>query len=200
MFRPAPFQAGPMLALLSLGYAASYLLLLAKLGPSAVALATIAVVGVAALISGMAGFAFSAICGAMLFQFRHDSVGTIETLMACSIANQTLSVWLLRRDIRLGAFGPFVVGGFIGVPIGVEALLKLDMQLFALAFGAALAVYGTYMLVRPPISFLPSARADVVVGFLGGLTATPGAIVSIACVARGWDKIRQRAVSSRTFC
>lgn len=39
------------------------------------------VVGVAAMVSGIAGFAFSAICGAMLFQFHHDTVGVVGTML-----------------------------------------------------------------------------------------------------------------------
>ena len=48
---------------------------------------------VAALTSSIAGFAFSAICGAMLFHLLGDPVQVVEIMMICSIAGQALMVW-----------------------------------------------------------------------------------------------------------
>ena len=45
------------------------------------------VVFLAALMSSIAGFAFSAICGAMLFRWAGDPVQTVQIMLACSIAN-----------------------------------------------------------------------------------------------------------------
>jgi hypothetical protein len=59
--------------------------------------------------SAIAGFAFSAIGGAILFQFRHDNVGVVEALMVCSLANQAMSVWLVRRDINAKAPRPLML-------------------------------------------------------------------------------------------
>jgi uncharacterized membrane protein YfcA len=189
---------GWLAALSALGFA-SYVATLTELGFSASALATVVAVGVAALTSGIAGFAFSAICGAMLFQFRHDTVGVVETMLICSIANQAMSVWLLRREIRLLPLAPFLLGGAIGVPLGVWLLLHLNVTTFKAGLGILLVVYSTYMLVRRPITLPRTSRAsDVVSGFfggvMGGFAATPGAAVSIWCGMKGWDKARQRAV------
>ncbi len=173
--------------------------LLARLGFSESAVATVAAVGIAALASGIAGFAFSAICGAILFQFRHDTVGVVEIMLICSIANQSLSVWMLRRDINLRLLAPFVLGGIMGVPLGVWLLLHLNAATFKAALGVILVVYGLYMLLRRPIT-LPgtSGASDVLVGAIGGIVggfaAVPGAAVSIWCGTKGWDKARQRAV------
>ena len=162
-------------------------------------LATVMTVGIAALLSGIAGFAFGAIAGAMLFQFRHDIVGVVQILLICSIANQSLSVWALRRDIRPVVVAPFLAGGLIGVPAGVWLLLHLDAGTYVRALGAILFVYGGYMLLRSPIVLRRSpVIGDVAAGFLGGMAggfaATPGAVVSIWCGMKGWDKVRQRAV------
>jgi uncharacterized membrane protein YfcA len=187
------------LAALSVLAMGSYVAVLLDLGFSASAVATVALVGVAALTSGIAGFAFSAICGAMLFQFRHDTVGVVETMLICSIANQAMSVWLLRNDIRLLPLTPFLLGGVIGVPVGVWLLLHLNVEVFKAALGGLLVAYSSYMLLRRPIT-LPntSPASDVVSGFFGGMmggfAATPGAAVSIWCGMKGWDKARQRAV------
>ena len=187
------------LAALSFAVLTAYVTSLAELGVTGPALATVAAVGLAALLSGIAGFAFSAICGAMLFQFRHDTVGVVQIMLICSIANQSVSVWALRRDILPIAIAPFLAGGLIGVPTGVWLLLHLDGGTYARALGATLLAYGAYMLLRSPIVLRRSpVMGDVAAGFLGGVTggfaATPGAAVSIWCGMKGWDKIRQRAV------
>jgi uncharacterized membrane protein YfcA len=172
---------------------------LLRLGFSDTSVTTMAAVGFAALASGIAGFAFSAICGAILFQFRHDTVGVVEIMLICSIANQSLSVWMLRRDISVRMLAPFVAGGLLGVPLGVWLLLHLNAATFKLALGAILVAYGLYMLLRRPITLPGTSRASDVVagaigGLVGGLAATPGAAVSIWCGMKGWDKAKQRAV------
>jgi uncharacterized membrane protein YfcA len=197
--RTRPVPQAVWLAALSVLGAAAYLALLAINGASALALGTVAAIGLAALASGIAGFAFSAISGAMLFQFRHDTVGVVETLLICSIAGQAMSVWLLRRQIRLASLAPFVAGGTVGVPLGVWLLLHLDVGMFKAVLGFLLVIYSGYMLLRRPITLPGTSRAsDAVWGFIGGIVggfaATPGAAVSIWCGTKGWDKARQRAV------
>jgi uncharacterized membrane protein YfcA len=188
-----------LLALASVLGVVAYGGVLLRFGFSEASVATMAAVGVAALASGIAGFAFSAICGAILFQFRHDTVGVVEIMLICSIANQSLSVWLLRRDISLLTLAPFVAGGVIGVPLGVWLLLHLNAGTFKAALGVILVGYALYMLLRRPVT-LPgtSLATDVVAGAIGGMVggfaATPGAAVSIWCGMKGWDKRQQRAV------
>jgi uncharacterized protein len=163
------------------------------------AIGTIVAVGVAAFLSGIAGFAFSAICGAIIFHFRHDTVGVVQIMLVCSIANQALSVWILRRDIRLRVLAPFVIGGIVGVPAGVWLLLDLNAATYVKGVGTIILAYGLYMLVRPPIVLRRSTVAGDVAsgligGVIGGFTAIPGAAVSIWCSMKGWNKVAQRAV------
>src|SRR6185312_8876053 len=53
----------------------------------------------AAWASSIAGFAFSAICGAFLFHILGNPVEVVEIMLLCSIANQGFSVYLMWRDI-----------------------------------------------------------------------------------------------------
>jgi uncharacterized protein len=186
-------------ALLSMIGAASYVGLLWRAGLSESALWTVAAIGVAAVISGIAGFAFSAICGAILFQFRHDSIAVVQTLLVCSTCNQAMCVWLLRHRIKLAPLAPFVVGGLVGVPFGIWILMLLNMERFKLTLGILLAAYGLYMMLRRPVVLARTSLAsDVLVGFvggaIGGFAAIPGAAVSIWCSMKGLDKEGQRAI------
>ena len=111
-----------------------------------------------------------------------------------------MSVWLLRREIQPRVLLPFLAGGLLGVPAGVWLLLlRLDLRTYTVGFGAILFVYGSYMLVRPPMTLRHAPRTgDVVSGIIGGMmsgfAASPGAAVSIWCGMKGWSKVSQRAV------
>jgi uncharacterized membrane protein YfcA len=195
-------QTNPLacLATGTLAVAACYVEWFNVAGAPQAELLTVVAVALAAVLGGLAGFAFSAICGAMLFQFRHDTVEVVQTMLICSIANQTLSVAALRRHIRLRALAPFLSGGVIGVPAGVWLLLNLNAATYLAGLGGVLVVYGLYMLLRPPVvlqGIRPEAgvAAGLLGGVLGGFAATPGAVVAIWCGAQGWDRMRQRAVT-----
>jgi len=160
---------------------------------------TAAAVFAASLLSSLAGFAFSALCGAMLFQFRSDPVTVVQIMLLCSLANQSLSVWLLRRHIEWRSMLRFLLPGAAGVLCGVFALLHLQVGTYVRVLGCVLVVYGVYMLLRQPVTLRRTGTlGDAISGFFGGifggLAAIPGAPVSIWCAMKGWDKTQQRAL------
>jgi uncharacterized membrane protein YfcA len=159
----------------------------------------IGAVFLASVVSSIAGFAFSAICGAMLFHLSGDPVQIVQIMIACSIANQTAMTWSLKREIQWRALAVFLAGGAVGLPLGIAVLLKLDRHVYTHVLGAFLVLYGCYMLVRKPLVIRRQAKAlDVFAGFLGGVTGGaagfPGAFVTIWCGFKGWNKDRQRAL------
>ncbi len=91
-------------------------------GPSVGGLAA---VFVASTLSSIAGFAFSAICGAMLFHLLADPVKVVQVMIVCSIATQLLSVITLRNAIDWRRLGRFLAGGALGLPVGVALLIIL---------------------------------------------------------------------------
>jgi uncharacterized membrane protein YfcA len=153
----------------------------------------------AALLSSIAGFAFSAICGAMLFHLSDDPVQVVQVMVMCSIANQIAMTWAARRDIVWRELFVYLAGGAVGLAGGVWLLLHTGHARYAPALGLFLLVYGLYMLVRKPLVIRRQhAALDFVTGLLGGITGGaagfPGAFVTIWCSMKGWDKSRQRAV------
>ena len=56
-------------------------------------------IAVASALSSIAGFAFSAIRGAMLFHLVPSTVQEVQIMILCSIANQAAMTWTPRRDI-----------------------------------------------------------------------------------------------------
>jgi uncharacterized protein len=157
-----------------------------------------AIIFTASALSGVAGFAFSAICGALLFYVVPPILG-VQLMMVCSIANQCFSITALRQSIDWRVLWRFLLGGLIGMPLGIYLLLSLDATIYCRVLGAFLIAYSSFRIFRPAASRLfPRAWADVIAGLAGGITGGivgfPGAFVTIWCGFKGWDKDRQRAV------
>lgn len=156
-------------------------------------------IALAAAVSSIAGFAFSALCGAMLFHVTDDPVRVVQVMITCSIANQAAMTWATRADIDWRRLLPFLAGGAFGLAPGVWVLMHVNRGIYTHAFGVFLVLYGITMLVRRPIVIGRRLRSiDVACGLLGGITgaaaAFPGAFASIWCGMQGWNKLEQRAV------
>jgi len=164
-------------------------------GSVAVALA----IFVAALTSGIAGFAFSGICGALLFHLMHGPVEIVRLMMACSIANQTMGVWAVRRALHWPSLRPFLLGGLVGVPLGVYLLTHADPRIYERVIGLMLIAYCSWMLIRKPVvvrqtTTLGDLLVGSVAGVAGGFAGLAGVPTAIRAAMKGWDKDRQRAL------
>jgi hypothetical protein len=154
-----------------------------------------------ALAAGLAGFAFSAIAGAILFHWL-PPIEAVPLLLACSIATQLVSIARLWRCMAFRQCLPFLAGGLAGIPVGAWVLEACSAKVFAAGFGVFLAVYSTYMLLKPGLALrsgLMSGRvAEVAAGFAGGITggatAFPGAVPTIWCSLKGLSKAEQRGI------
>jgi uncharacterized membrane protein YfcA len=160
---------------------------------------TLTAILVAATLSSIAGFAFSAVCGALLFRVVDNPVHAVQVMIVCSIAIQLLTVATLWRSIDWPSLCLLLCGGFLGLPVGVYLLLHLQTGAHREIIGCLVTAYGGYQLLRAPMwSIRTGSLSDVCVGLLGGLTgglaAFPGAFVTIWCGMKGWDKARQRGV------
>jgi uncharacterized protein len=181
-------SAGAMGAMLGLAFGT----------PSLVFPSALAIVFGAAALSSIAGFAFSALCGALLFHVMAP-VSAVQLMIVCSIAMQASSVVALRNSIDWSLLRRFLLGGIIGLPFGVYLLLHLEAGVYSPILGGFLIAYGAYMLIRPVAAVRwRSPWLDLSAGFLGGITGGfagfPGAFVTIWCALKGDAKDRQRGI------
>src|SRR5262249_27891405 len=63
----------------------------------------------ASTVSSIAGFAFSALCGALLFHLMENPAYTVQVMIVCSIAIQSLSVAALWRSIDWRSLPMFLI-------------------------------------------------------------------------------------------
>jgi uncharacterized protein len=153
-----------------------------------------------ALVSGLAGFAFSAVAGAILLHV-FPPLEAVPLMMACSIAVQAANLVALRKSMQWKGSLIFITGGLLGIPIAIFLLQNVDTRTFRLGFGAVVALYATYALFRPTLTYLrqmESLGSNALVGFggglVGGLTAMPGALPTIWCDMHGLPKSQQRGL------
>jgi uncharacterized protein len=162
------------------------------------ALATAVFLG--GLVSGFSGFAFSAAAGAILLHFL-PPMQAIPLMMICSIGTQATSMLMVRKFVVWSDLLPLLIGGAVGLPIALFLLTLMEPTAFRIAFGIFLVGYALTMLCRPALAAVRSIGGPTVNsivgfggGFVGGLTAMPGALPVIWCELRGIPKERQRAM------
>lgn len=153
----------------------------------------------AAFVAGLAGFAFGIVAAAIWLHFL-TPVQTAALIAGFGLVVQGWSVWKLRRALHLGRLAPFLIGGAIGVPIGIEALRWTSPSTLRVAIGALLVLFSLYSLARPPLGSAKDAgvAADGVIGIangaVGGATGLAGIVATVWCSLRGWPPAEQRAV------
>jgi uncharacterized membrane protein YfcA len=136
--------------------------------------------------ASIAGFAFSAPCGAFLFHDGSTPRHVVELIVVSSIAIQAFGVVALWQSIRWRDLPAYLGGAAFGLPIGLFLLDHVSTPTYGRTMGAFLVAYGTYLLCRPPVVVRLGTRAghivDTIVGFLGGITGGAAGFPS-ACVA-----------------
>jgi uncharacterized protein len=157
----------------------------------------------AALVAGMAGFAFGLVAAAVWLHVL-TPLQTTTLIVAFGLIVQGYSVWKLRRALKIRRLLPFLIGGAIGLPAGVELLRWASADALRVAIGVFLIFFSLYSLARPqfrPISAggrLADGGVGVLSGILGGATGFGGILPTIWSNIRGWPKDEQRAVFQPT--
>lgn len=153
-----------------------------------------------AVVSSLAGFAFSAVAGAVLLHLM-PPIEAVPLMMVCSILVQIGCQTALRRSLQWRRTLVLVCGGLVGIVPAVHLLQRADTSLFRMGFGALILTYSLYMLLRSaaaPRPRSPGLIGNGVVGFggglIGGLTAMPGALPTIWCDLHGVSRTEQRSL------
>ena len=122
----------------------------------------------AALVTGIAGFAFGIVAAAAWLHFLPPAQ-TTALIVAYGLIVQGISVWKLRRSIQLSRLLPFLFGGAIGAPIGVELLYGIPPGALRLSVGIVLIIFSLYSLMRPQFATLRAGLPLLLVGTWVGL-------------------------------
>jgi uncharacterized membrane protein YfcA len=175
-------------------------------GLSPVAACVIAVVlFLAGVVSGLSGFAFSAVAACSLWLL--PPLQAVPLIMLLSTCNQLLSAGALRKELALrsttereGALA-YIAGGLVGVPIGLGLLQTLPTRMFAGGLGLFLITYSVLVLFKPDSlrtklsGWKPAVAVGTAGGVVGGFSAFPAAIPAVYLGLRGLSKAETRAIT-----
>jgi uncharacterized protein len=152
----------------------------------------------AALVAGLAGFAFGLVAAAV-WLYILTPLATATLIIALGLVVQGYAVWKLRRALVWHRIALLTLGAGLGVPPGVAILANADADYLRSSIGIVLVLYSLYGLLQPAVKPINAgAAAEIGVGFLnglvGGATGFAGIVATIWCQLRGWPKDQQRAV------
>jgi hypothetical protein len=159
----------------------------------------------AGVVSGLSGFAFSAVAACILWLL--PPLQAVPLIMLLSVCNQLLSVGTLRKEMvlrstaeREGALA-YIAGGLLGVPIGLRLLQTLPTRTFAGGLGLFLIMYSVLVLLKPDSLRInlsgskPAAAVGAAGGIIGGFSAFPGSMPVVYLGLRGLSKAEIRGIT-----
>jgi hypothetical protein len=124
----------------------------------------------AAFVTGLAGFAFGIVAAAIWLHVLSPAQ-TAPLIVAFALIVQGVSVWKLRRAVKLQRIWPFLLGSAIGVPLGAGLLRWAPATEIRMTVGALLIAFSLYNWFRPQWAFAARAGAagDGAIGILNGV-------------------------------
>lgn len=153
----------------------------------------------AALVGGIAGFAFAAIAVALMLPFG-DAVTVVPVIVIGSVLIQAIALFSLRGHLEWGKLWPFLMGGFLGVPIGFAGVQIIEPKVFRLLIGSFLILFSVYGLARRSPQRITGggriadAAAGLLGGVMGGFAGMSGILPTMWCSVRPWPPNVQRSV------
>lgn len=153
----------------------------------------------AGFVQGLSGFGFNLV--ALSFWAWAVDPKLAATLgIFGALTGQIIAAFSVRRGLQFQAVLPFIFGGLLGVPIGVGVLPHLDAHVFKIFLGTLLMLWCPAMLVSrnlPRITGggrLGDGFSGLCGGVCGGIGGFSGAIPTLWCTLRGFEKDAQRSV------
>jgi uncharacterized protein len=161
----------------------------------------LAILGAAAagFVQGLSGTAFAMVALAVwAWAIPPQLAGPMAVFG--SLIGQIIALRSLREGFQFRIVAPFILGGVLGVPVGVWLLPQIDQLAFKAGLGVFLVAWcATVLLAGDRAQMKAGGRvADGMIGWtggvLGGISGLAGAVPTLWCTLRGWDRDTQRAV------
>ncbi len=149
--------------------------------------------------TGFAGFGTGLVAAG--FWLHALPAALVPPLVAiASVTGQLVGLVTVRRAFSWGRVWPFLLGGFLGLPLGILALEQATPGLLRAVVGGFLIAYAAAQLgglVKRRIGTWGGRPADTAIGFggglLGGFAALSGPLPLVWLQLRGLSADQQRA-------
>jgi uncharacterized membrane protein YfcA len=154
----------------------------------------------AGFVQGLSGFGFGLVAMSLWAWGLEPRVAAVLAVFG-AFTGQVLAAATVRRGFDLPRLLPFLAGGLCGIPLGVWLLARMQPDAFRAVIGGLLVVWCPFMLFArrlPRIAHAGGRAADALAGTIGGvmgpLGGATGAVPTLWCTLRGYEKDAQRAV------
>lgn len=150
-------------------------------------------------ISGLAGFGTSLFALGWWLQVM-TPIEAVATVLVMSLVSGFQGILLVWRSIEWSILLRFLLPALIGIPIGLQLLSHLDSHFLTIVVALFLIVYGGFFSFKNQLPNLTrdTPVVDSFVGFVGGIlgpvAGLSGALPTMLCSMRPWEKMKQRAV------
>lgn len=154
---------------------------------------------VAGFVQGLSGFAFGMVAMSFWAWVLEPQLAVVLTVFG-SLLGQVVAAVSVRRGFDWRRLAPFALGGLAGIPLGLLALPHLDMDWFKAVLGTLLVVWCPAMLMARHLPRITAGGrvadgiAGMAGGVMGGLGGFTGAVPTLWCTLRGFEKDAQRSV------
>lgn len=150
-------------------------------------------------VNGLAGFGTSLFALGWWLQIMppQQAVALVLTL---SVFSGLQGAWVVRKAIEPRRLAVFLVPALFGIPIGLQILQLIDVELLKLVVAGFLLTYGAFFIARRN---LPSMTREIPVidaligfagGILGAIAGLSGALPTMWLALRDWPRQQTRAV------
>jgi len=152
----------------------------------------------AGFVQGLSGFGFSLVALSFWAWSLDPKLAAVLAVFG-GLSGQLLAAFTVRRGFDAGRVLPFIVGGLFGLPLGLWLLPRIDAVMFRAMVGGLLALWCPVMLLSSRLPQVGGGRAgDAAAGAVGGLMGPlggfTGAVPTLWCTLRGYERDAQRAV------
>ena len=158
---------------------------------------------VAGFVQGLSGFGFSMVAMSFWAWVLDPRLAAVLAVFG-GMTGQMFAALTVRRGFDLRTLLPFIAGGLAGIPLGLWLLPRFEPALFRAFVGGLLVIWCPLMLMAgrlPRLRFpnrtterMADGLAGVSGGLMGPLGGFTGALPTLWCTLRGFEKDQQRAV------
>ena len=154
---------------------------------------------VAGFVQGLSGFAFSMVALSIWAWALDPQLAALLAIFGGWLGQVIAALTVRRRPVDKALLWPFLAGGLCGVPLGLWLLPRLDVAAFKAGLGVLLVVWCPVMLASARLPRIGGGRlgdalAGAAGGLMGGIGGFSGAVPTLWCTLRGFERDAQRAV------
>lgn len=150
-------------------------------------------------VNGLAGFGTSLFALGWWLQILQP-VQAVALVLVLSVASGLQGAWVVRKSIQPKRLAVFLVPALVGIPIGLQVLRHIDVEVLKLVVAGFLLIYAVFFIARRnlPSMTRETPAADASIGFAGGILGAvaglSGALPTMWLTLRDWKRQQTRAV------